>query len=49
MPEDFALSSLADDAERRVVEAFRDGLTDGWLVLPDLGLRSIGTSSSTSC
>jgi len=25
VPEDFALSSLANDAERRVVEALRDG------------------------
>lgn len=33
------MSSLANDAERRVVEAFRDGLTDGWLVFPDIGLR----------
>ena len=39
VPEDFALSSLANDAERRVVEALRDGLTDGWLILPDVGLR----------
>lgn len=40
VPDDFALSSLANDAERRVVEAFRDGLTDGWLILPDVGLRA---------
>jgi hypothetical protein len=40
VPEDFPLSTLANDAERRVVEALRDGLTDGWLILPDVGLRS---------
>ena len=40
VPDDFPLSSLANDAERRVVEAFRDGLTDGWLILPDVGLRA---------
>lgn len=40
VPDDFALASLANDAERRVVEAFRDGLTDGWLILPDVGLRA---------
>lgn len=34
VPEDFDLSTLRNDAERRVVEALRDGLTDGWLVLP---------------
>ena len=40
VPDEFPLSSLANDAERRVVEAFRDGLTDGWLILPDVGLRA---------
>jgi len=40
VPDDFPLSALADDAERRVVEAFRDGLTDGWLILPDIGLST---------
>ncbi|MGQ0831439.1 MAG: ATP-binding domain-containing protein [Microthrixaceae bacterium] len=40
VPDDFPLSSLRNDAERRVVEAFRDGLTDGWLILPDVGLRA---------
>src|SRR5690606_38191976 len=28
-----------DDAERAVVETFRDGLTDSWLILPDVGLH----------
>ncbi len=39
VPEDFPLATLANDAERRVVEALRDGLTDGWLVMPDVGIR----------
>jgi len=40
VPDEFPLSSLRNDAERRVVEAFRDGLSDGWLILPDVGLRA---------
>lgn len=36
VPEDLALSSLANEAERRVVESLRDGLDDGWFILPDL-------------
>lgn len=40
VPEDFPLAGLANDTERRVVEAFRDGLSDSWLVLPDVGLWS---------
>lgn len=39
VPEDFALGSLPNDAERRVVEAFRDGLDDRWLILPTVELR----------
>ena len=39
VPEGFVLSSLANDAERIVVEAFVSGLSDGWLVLPSVGLR----------
>ncbi len=38
VPEDFPLASLRNDAERRVVEAFRDGLSDNWVVLPDVGI-----------
>lgn len=38
VPEDFALASLANEAERRVVEAFRDGLSDSWLILPDVSI-----------
>lgn len=40
VPEGFDLGSLANDAERRVVEAFRDRLSDGWLVLPDVAVRT---------
>lgn len=40
VPEDQSLAGLANDAERRVVEAFRDGLDDGWLVLPNVELRT---------
>lgn len=40
VPEGFELSGLANEAERRVVEAFRDGLSDGWLILPSVHLRS---------
>ncbi|MBX3283970.1 MAG: NERD domain-containing protein [Actinobacteria bacterium] len=40
VPEDFPLSSLANEAERRVVEAFRDRLGDRWLVLPTVQLRT---------
>ena len=39
VPEDFPLSTLANPAEQRVVESLRDGLTDGWLILPDIALR----------
>ncbi|QYG95202.1 AAA family ATPase [Iamia sp. SCSIO 61187] len=38
VPEDFDLSTLRNEAERRVVEALRDGLTDGWLVIPHVPL-----------
>ena len=38
VPEDFPLRSLANDEERAVVEAFRDHLSDDWVVLPDVAL-----------
>ncbi|CAN5666153.1 ATP-binding domain-containing protein [soil metagenome] len=38
VPEDFELSTLRNEAERTVVEALRDGLTDGWLVIPHVPL-----------
>src|SRR5690554_4430741 len=40
VPEDFPLQALANDAEVRVVEALRDRLSDDWLILPDVGLRT---------
>jgi hypothetical protein len=39
VPEDFPLSGLKNDAERAVVEAFRDQLSDSWLILPDVSMR----------
>lgn len=39
VPEHFPLSQLKNDEERIVVEAFRDRLTDGWLVIPQVGLH----------
>jgi Nuclease-related domain/UvrD-like helicase C-terminal domain/AAA domain len=38
VPEDFPMSLLANDEERVVVRALCDRLTDGWLVIPDVGL-----------
>jgi hypothetical protein len=38
IPQDFPMSSLRNDAERDVVTALCDGLSDGWYVLPDVGL-----------
>ena len=40
VPDDFPLSQLKNDEERRVVEAFRDGLSDGWVILPDVGIHN---------
>lgn len=39
VPDDFPMATLANAAEQRVVESLRDGLTDGWLILPDVALR----------
>lgn len=39
VPLDFPLAAL-DDSERRVVEILRDGLTDGWLILPDVPIQT---------
>ena len=38
VPEDFPMSLLANGEERLVVAALRDRLTDGWLVIPNVGL-----------
>lgn len=40
VPEGFALASLANDAERDVVQALLRGLSDAWLVLPSVGLHT---------
>lgn len=39
VPPDFPLNTL-DDTERRVVELLRDGLPDGWLILPDVAVQT---------
>jgi hypothetical protein len=39
VPPDFVLSRL-DDSERRLVEALIDGTTDGWHILPDVGIET---------
>lgn len=41
VPETFSLRTLANEAERRVVEAFRDRLNDGWLILPDVAFPGV--------
>ena len=38
VPDDFPMSTLVNAAERAVVEALRDQLSDDWLVLPDVGI-----------
>lgn len=42
VPEDFDVASLRNEEERRVVDACVHGLSDGWLVLPSVGLK-VGT------
>jgi len=39
VPEDFPMDLLKNDAERIVVESFRDTLYSNWLVVPDVGVR----------
>lgn len=39
VPEDYPLGSLGNEAERQVVAALRDGLDDGWLILPSVKLH----------
>ena len=38
VPAEFPMSSLKNDAERNVVQALCDRLTDSWLVLPTVAL-----------
>ncbi len=40
VPEDMPLADLANEAERRVVTALRDGLDDRWLILPDVSFTT---------
>ncbi|MEX0768166.1 MAG: NERD domain-containing protein [Microthrixaceae bacterium] len=40
IPEEFPLSQLANDAERQVVRVMRDGLRDGWLIIPNVGIST---------
>ena len=38
VPENFPMESLVNDAERRVVSTLVERLTDGWPVIPDVGI-----------
>ena len=38
IPDNFPMESLANDAERLVVSTLVDRLTDGWYVMPDVGI-----------
>jgi len=40
IPEEFPLSLLANDAERQVVRVLRDGLRDGWIIIPNVGMSA---------
>ena len=39
IPRDLSVRSLPNEAERRVVEALRDGLSDAWLIIPNVAIR----------
>ena len=39
IPEDYPLSLCRNEAERSVVEIFRDQLSDDWLILPNVGIH----------
>ena len=41
VPAEFPMSSLKNEAERVVVQTLVDRLTDGWLVLPSVGLSDV--------
>ena len=38
IPEDFPLASLKNEAEQQVVRVLRDGLRDGWFIIPNVGM-----------
>jgi hypothetical protein len=40
VPEDFEVAGLENEAERRVVDACVHGLSDGWLVLPNVVIKA---------
>jgi hypothetical protein len=40
VPEDFDVAGLENEAERRVVDACVHGLSDGWLVLPNVVIKA---------
>jgi hypothetical protein len=40
VPSNFPMGLLANEAERRVVQQLCDRLSDGWVVIPDVGLQS---------
>jgi len=40
IPDDFDLRDLKNDEERAVVQAMVDDLTDGWLIIPSLTIRT---------
>ncbi|BAN04377.1 nuclease-related domain-containing DEAD/DEAH box helicase [Ilumatobacter coccineus] len=42
LPENFPMESLVNDAEREVVATLVDRLTDGWHIIPDVGIRGAG-------
>ena len=53
IPQNFPMESLVNDAERLVVSTLVDRLTDGWYVIPDVGIlgsidRQMDTCSRTN-
>jgi hypothetical protein len=40
IPEDFPFALLKNDAERQVVRVLRDGLRDGWFIIPNVGMSA---------
>ena len=41
VPAEFPMASLKNDAERVVVTTLVDRLTDGWVVLPAIGMSAL--------
>ena len=40
IPEDFPFALLTNDAEQQVVRVLRDGLRDGWFIIPNVGMSA---------